>query len=178
MLLFFRELPGVSESARHEAARDMDRPAFMKRILVGLDASPRARHVLETAIDLARRTQSRVRLLRCVSLPPELPTNLWALPPAQMTETFLATAKREIEEAAEQVPAELLDGAYAQVGVAWDALCSAAREIDADLIVIGSHGYGLLDRLLGTTAAKVVNHADRSVLVVRSKPLSKDNDAS
>jgi nucleotide-binding universal stress UspA family protein len=37
-----------------------------------------------------------------------------------------------------------------------------------DLIVIGSHGYDALDRLLGTTAAKVVNHADRSVLVVRA----------
>ena len=52
-----------------------------------------------------------------------------------------------------------------------DAICSAAREHDVDLIVIGSHGYGILDRLLGTTAAKVVNHADRSVLVVRSHEL-------
>src|SRR5262249_52175656 len=80
----------------------------------------------------------------------------------------------EIEEAAATVPPELLDGAYAQVGVAWDAICSAAREHDVDLIVIGSHGYGLLDRLLGTTAAKVVNHADRSVLVVRARGLTTD----
>ena len=141
----------------------------MRRILVGLDASPRSEDVLAEAIDLARRTGAKLRLLRCVGLPPELPANLWALPPAQVTETFLATAKREIEEAAATVPPELLDGAYAQVGVAWDAICAAAREHDADLIVIGSHGYGLLDRLLGTTAAKVVNHADRSVLVVRSR---------
>jgi nucleotide-binding universal stress UspA family protein len=35
------------------------------------------------------------------------------------------------------------------------------------LIVIGSHGYGGLDRVLGTTAARVVNHALCSVLVVR-----------
>ncbi len=50
----------------------------------------------------------------------------------------------------------------------WDGICRAAREHDADMIVIGSHGYGALDRLLGTTAAKVVNHADRNVLVVRT----------
>jgi universal stress protein F len=43
----------------------------------------------------------------------------------------------------------------------------AAAENDVDMIVIGSHGYHGLDRVLGTTAAKVVNHADRSVLVVR-----------
>jgi universal stress protein F len=83
---------------------------------------------------------------------------------------ILGIAKSELEEAARDVPPELLDGCSAQVGVAWDAICAAAREHDVDLIVIGSHGYRILDRLLGTTAAKVVNHADRSVLVVRAHP--------
>jgi nucleotide-binding universal stress UspA family protein len=50
-------------------------------------------------------------------------------------------------------------------------VCGAAKALDADLIVVGSHGYGTVDRLLGTTAAKIVNHAECSVLVVRpSKP--------
>ena len=34
--------------------------------------------------------------------------------------------------------------------------------------VIGSHGYDTMDKLIGTTAAKVVNHAEVSVLVVRA----------
>lgn len=148
----------------------------MKRILVGLDTSPRSKDVLAAAIDLARRTDSKIRLLRVVSFPPELPANLWALPPAQVTETFLATARRELEEAAASVPSDLLEGCSAQVGVPWDGICSAAREHDVDLIVIGSHGYGILDRLLGTTAAKVVNHCDRSVLVVR--PPSKESSGT
>ena len=41
-------------------------------------------------------------------------------------------------------------------------------DADFDLIVIGSHGFGTIDRILGTTAAKVVNHAERNVLVVRT----------
>jgi nucleotide-binding universal stress UspA family protein len=55
-----------------------------------------------------------------------------------------------------------------RVGVPWEAICAAARDTGADLIVVGSHGYSTLDRFLGTTAAKVVNHAPCSVLVVRS----------
>jgi nucleotide-binding universal stress UspA family protein len=148
----------------------------MRRILVALDASPRAPVVLSAAVDLARRTGAKLRLLRCVTLPPELPANVWALSPAQLTDTFLVNAKQDIEEIARDVPPELLDGAYAQVGVAWDAICSAAREYDVDLIVVGAHGYGLIDRLIGTTAAKVVNHADRSVLVVKGdlrEPMSR-----
>ena len=39
----------------------------------------------------------------------------------------------------------------------------------ADLIVLGSHGYHGLDRLLGTTAGKVVNLARRNVLVVHGR---------
>jgi nucleotide-binding universal stress UspA family protein len=141
----------------------------MKRILVGLDSSKRARSVLDAALDLAQRTGAKVRLFRAVGLPPELPATMWAMPPSQMLETFLTSSRRELEALAATVPAELLDGTTTQIGVAWDAICAAARELNVDMIVIGSHGYGLLDRVLGTTAAKVVNHADRSVLVVRIK---------
>jgi nucleotide-binding universal stress UspA family protein len=49
-----------------------------------------------------------------------------------------------------------------------DTIVRLGRELDADLIVLGSHGFSGLDHLLGTTAAKVVNHADRNVLVVRT----------
>ena len=141
--------------------------ADMHRILVGVDASPRAPQVVAAAADLAQRTGAKLRLFRAVGLPAELPSNVWAMPPSQVIETFLSTARAELGELAATVPPELLDGATAQVGVAWDAICSYAREHDVDLIVIGSHGYGLIDRIVGTTASKVVNHADRSVLVVR-----------
>lgn len=139
----------------------------MKRILVALDSSSRAKAVLAAAIDLAERTGGRIRLFRTVALPAELPASIWAVPPGQLLDDFLASARRDLGELARMVPLELLDGSTVQIGVAWDAICAAAREHDADLIVIGSHGYGIFDRIVGTTAAKVVNHADRSVLVVR-----------
>jgi len=60
-----------------------------------------------------------------------------------------------------------------RTGVPWQAICEAAREQEAELIILGSHGYGGFDRLLGTTAAKVVNHADRSVMVVRQPDSAK-----
>lgn len=44
----------------------------------------------------------------------------------------------------------------------------AARDIEADVIVIGSHGQtGLAETLFGTTAEKVVKKAPCAVLVVR-----------
>jgi nucleotide-binding universal stress UspA family protein len=139
----------------------------MDRILVALDDSPHATIVLARAVALARQVGGKLRLLRAVMLPPEMPSNLWAVTPNKAVEGAVDVARQELHELAATVPEELLDGATAQIGVAWDAICATAREHDVDLIVIGSHGYRLLDRILGTTAAKVVNHADRSVLVVR-----------
>jgi nucleotide-binding universal stress UspA family protein len=53
---------------------------------------------------------------------------------------------------------------------AWRAILEAGDRLSADLIVIGSHGYGGWDRVLGTTAANVVNRSERSVLVVHDRP--------
>ena len=145
----------------------------MNRILVALDHTPRAKEVLANAVDLAKRTNAKLLLLRCVGLPPELPANVWALPPAQVTEQLLQTAKKELSEDGAGIPPELFDKATVHVGVPWDTICSVAKEEDVDLIVIGSHGYDVIDRIVGTTAAKVVNHADRSVLVVRAKGAKK-----
>jgi nucleotide-binding universal stress UspA family protein len=45
-----------------------------------------------------------------------------------------------------------------------------AKEWDADLIVVGSHGYtGIKRLLLGSVAQSVVSHAPCSVEVVRQK---------
>ena len=49
-----------------------------------------------------------------------------------------------------------------------EAIVHLAEEIDADLIVIGSRGFGGLKRaLLGNVADSVVRHAHCPVLVVR-----------
>lgn len=42
-----------------------------------------------------------------------------------------------------------------------------AREHDVDCIVVASHQHGLTDYFLGSTAARVVRHADCAVHVVR-----------
>ncbi len=142
----------------------------MKRILVAVDASPCAPSVLAAGIELARTSGAKLLLLRAVGLPPEpLPLNGFASPPTQVLDGMMVTAKRDLAELSRRVPSPMLEGASTQVGVAWDTICTFAREHDVDMIVIGSHAYRFIDRIIGTTAAKVVNHADRPVLVVREK---------
>jgi nucleotide-binding universal stress UspA family protein len=139
----------------------------MKRILVGIDGSPRAPGVLTVALTIGRAQGARLTLLRSVGLPPDVPQDFWKTTEEPLLDVLKRHAKQYLDEQAAKVPAELLGGTELVIGVPWQAICDTAKAQQADLVVIGSHGYSGFDRLLGTTAAKVVNHAQCSVLVVR-----------
>ena len=146
----------------------------MKLILVGMDGSPNAPNVLAGARELAEKVGARLILFHAVSLPVGVPPDAYSISPSDLGARLVQTARRELDEYARQLPPALLANVRIEYGVPWQAICDAAKVDEVDLIAIGSHGYGGLDRLLGTTAAKVVNHADRSVLVIRALDLLDD----
>jgi nucleotide-binding universal stress UspA family protein len=139
----------------------------MKRILVGVDGSPRQKLVLAAASDLAGRLNAKLVLFRAVSLPSELPPEAYLMAPAEVTKILERRARADLEQAARELPAEIVAGLRVALGTPWQSICRAAQEEDVELVMIGSHGYSGLDRILGTTAAKVVDHAECSVFVVR-----------
>ena len=144
----------------------------MKTLLVALDGSPRARGVLEAGVAQATKGD-RLVLFRAVGVPVDLPFTAIALSPEEVLAALEERARVEIGELARAVVANIPYEIKIVAGSAWQAICDAARASGADLIVIGSHGYGGIDRVLGTTAGRVVNHADRSVLVVRPSAAGK-----
>jgi universal stress protein F len=140
----------------------------MKRILVALDGSSRAATVLAAAARLAERNDAKLVLFRAVGLPTELPRQIFAMSEPRVEDFLRGAAHDELAALAATVRPELIERITTTIGTPWDSIVRQGRELDADLLVIGSHGYGGLDRVLGTTAAKVVNHADRNVLIVRT----------
>jgi nucleotide-binding universal stress UspA family protein len=122
---------------------------------------------MEAASGLARRTGAKLVLFRAIGIPTELPAEAYSLSPADVQGLLERRARHALEVLASKLPHDMVAGVRVHVGTPWQQIDKVARDEDVDLIVIGSHGYDAFDRVLGTTAAKVVNHADRSVLVVR-----------
>jgi nucleotide-binding universal stress UspA family protein len=99
-----------------------------------------------------------------------------ALPDAVITrsvaeyERAAAQAAQEVAERGRAVAAETgLDATAAvQAGTsAWRAICDAAAEHEADVIVCGSRGLGGLSRaFIGSTSSSLLHHASLPVLVV------------
>jgi len=141
----------------------------MKRILVALDGSSRAQTVLAAAARMAELANAKLVLFRAIGVPSDMPREILNLMDRRLEDVLVGSAHAELERLAATLPKERVERIATPFATAWDGICRIARELDVDLIVIGSHGYGGMDRVLGTTAAKVVNHADRNVLVVRTQ---------
>lgn len=127
-----------------------------------------AASVLAAADEIAIRFDARVIAWRAIEPPQEIPPAAHTSPDG-LDDELVRTASESLS---------LLVGDRARITLAppkvihgepWRAIVDIGKTLHVDLIVIGSHAYGGWDRLLGTTAAKVVNHADRNVLVVHSR---------
>ncbi|MCB9702417.1 MAG: universal stress protein [Myxococcales bacterium] len=136
-------------------------------ILVALDGSPRAPKVLEHALAVADRFGATLHLCRAVNIPLGLPPDAWTLTGEQLTAALIDAATRELLDLIAHLPAERRGLVICKLGKPARVIDDAAEACEAELVVIGSHGYDALDRVLGTTAARVVNHSKRPVLVVR-----------
>lgn len=142
----------------------------MKRILAALDSSDMATLVLKRAIDLAFSSGAKLRLLRVVSTvdaPPPPDTS----EPEDDTNALMVAAEADLLFLEERIPEEYRGGVVVRVGCPGEEICTIARDYRADTVVIGAHGHGTSEHVLGTTAAAVVNHIDRPVMIVR--PIAK-----
>ena len=139
----------------------------MKLILVCLDGSPAQTTVLDAAAKLAGALGAKMILFHAVAIPVHLPQQALALPPTDVGGLLSDMARTQLEELA-AARAPLVERVQVEIGTAWRAVCDTAKADGVDLVFIGSHSYGGLDRLLGTTAAKIVDHAPCSVYVVRT----------
>ncbi len=135
----------------------------MLRYLVALDGSPRAEMVLRMASALASKQGAELTLFRAVALPTELPPGALVQAPDRLAQDLEQNARVALETLAAKLGVRA--SIQVVIGQPWHAICEAAQGFD--MVIIGSHGYGAWDRLLGTTAAKVVDHVNCSILVVK-----------
>ena len=121
-----------------------------------------------TALDLAESTNSR---LHVVAVGRTFPAAIYEVYADIRGEDLRREAQEILDEQVRKI--EEAGGTVAIAHLKMDerrdeAIVHLAEEIDADLIVIGSRGFGGLRRaLLGNVADSVVRHAHCPVLVVR-----------
>ena len=147
------------------------------KILLAIDGTKESKAALEAISKLNAGSMSEIRILTVIDM---------ALPLAHDIYTGMIANTIEIEQAARAAAEESLEKTKSSVealvsgsdvsvitqsvvGSPESSIVEAAEEMDADLIILGSHGYSRWERLLlGSVSDSVIHHAPCSVLVVRS----------
>ena len=143
----------------------------IRTILVPIDFSEGAKHALNWAVDLARRFDARLRLLHVMAeYTAEWYGEAEPLPQVEALRSDLEGSARQGLQ--DLVPDPETTGVYTDVALEHDlnvssAILEYASDVDANLIVMGTHGRsGIEHALLGSVAEKVVRRATRPVLTV------------
>lgn len=138
------------------------------RIVVPTDGSAGTRRAIEHALELAEAHGATVHAIYVVntasyaSLPMEASWEGLDEMLREDAEAALADVERLAEEVGVPVDTAVLDGSPSREIVRF------AERIDGDLIAMGTHGRGGIDRLLlGSVAERVVRSASMPVLTVR-----------
>jgi len=134
----------------------------MNQLVVGVDFSPGSEVAVVEAVDIARRLGGRIVLVHAAAAP-EHPGAVAG------TRDALAADHRALDALRDRVAAQgcPVSGRLIE-GFPDEVVPAAAREVGADLVVVGSHGRtGFKRFLLGSVAERVVRFSSCDVLVAR-----------
>jgi nucleotide-binding universal stress UspA family protein len=137
-----------------------------KHILACIDFSEHSKRTLEEVGDYARANGSKVTLIHIADPRAFVPPQAVVEPPTTTDQEVAATELVKVRD-------EHLPGLDVELTVLEDhapakAICEYAEGHGVDLIVVGSHGRGGMERwLIGSVAERVVRHAAANVYVIR-----------
>jgi nucleotide-binding universal stress UspA family protein len=138
----------------------------IRRILCPVDFSEPSENALDYAVDLASKFGADVQLVHVYQLP------VYALPDGAMMAgpEFTTKVTAELQKALEEL-AEKKTGAKIEThlveGIPYKEIVRLGDELEADLVVMGTHGRtGIKHLLLGSVAERVVRSSQRPVITV------------
>jgi nucleotide-binding universal stress UspA family protein len=151
------------------------------KILLATDGSDYSKAAVKAVADRPWPEGSIVKIITAVEIPYTPTTEVWVLPDSYYSDlenAAKAQAEAAIKDAVEQIRSGKTAGleiiGEIKSGSARNVILDEAERWDADLIVLGSHGYSGLQRfLLGSVSYAVATHAHCSVEIVRRKEAGK-----
>jgi nucleotide-binding universal stress UspA family protein len=145
------------------------RPSPAGKVLAATDFSDRSLPAVEAGAAEARHRKADLTIIHAIDLIPVMSPfyeEFYSVPPMDLSGEMRSIWQPRLDECVHQFKAK--GGGLLRDGPAAEAILSAAAELPAQLVVVGTHGRTGLSRIaLGSVAEAVVRAAPCSVLTVR-----------
>lgn len=144
-------------------------PFKIKRILAPIDFSDCSRKAVRYAEAMAKELGAELVLLHVLDAYMPV-TELALIEMAALLEESRAAQKKGLAEWKAAIDEQVASRTIARSGHPYHEIIAVAEELDADLIVISTHGRtGFARAIMGSTTERVVRLANCPVLVVRER---------
>lgn len=141
----------------------------IKNILVPTDFSSLSQSALEYARDLADNMNATIHILQVIDKSIPFLPGKQNLSEAELTAALEADAQKHLSAFKNEIESDSDVNVICMIkhGIDFEEIVKCAKEIQAELIVIATHGRtGIMHSLLGSVAEKVIQHAKCPVLVI------------
>jgi nucleotide-binding universal stress UspA family protein len=142
-----------------------------KKILVAVDGSPTSGNAIEKAAAIAAAFHGAVTVISVIDSYGFTGVGVdFAYGPAEYLTAATSEANASVNAARQLFESRGIPvtGSVVEGHAIYRGILETAESIDADLIVMGSHGRkGLEKFVLGSVAAQVLSHAHLPILIVR-----------
>ena len=141
----------------------------IQTILVPIDFSPHANRALKLAIGLAKTFSAKIHLLHAYHLPVSITMPDAVVVPQSFWDSIRDASARKLEKSYQTVTGEGVEcESHLMAQMPSAAIVETARQVGADLIVMGTRGLsGLKHVVLGSVAERTVRAAPCPVMTVK-----------
>lgn len=142
----------------------------IRKILVPIEFHQGSAASLERAVELASKLGAEITVLHVWQMPVYgFPVVGTSIPVAELGKTIETSARQALEELVKEHEGQGVQlRTMLRVGTPWEQILEVAKELDADLIVMATHGRkGVPRALLGSVAEKVIRMSSVPVLTFR-----------
>jgi nucleotide-binding universal stress UspA family protein len=148
---------------------DERKAAKVERILVATDFSEHSKRVVEYAFDLKRIFGATIYMLYVIETPKAIE---FGLKQGHFTDTIRKMQEWATNQLVNLTPDEFVDDPtlvrVVEQGVPSDRIADVAREIGADLTILGTHEYGAMHKyVLGTTTDRLLTKTSSPILTLK-----------
>ena len=155
----------------------------IKKILYATDLSENARYAYKYAASLAQQYEARITILHVIEKPTAetflqiqgyVGEEKWKQLQEEKQADFVSRIKGRLSEFCNEISSAVdactfqVDKIIVKEGIAADEILYQAELNDADVIIMGTRGFGMFkDALMGGTARRVVRRSILPVMVIR-----------